>query len=225
MPKAKKIKIAFPKTKAQIISVFAVIVAVASLVGVGVLYKNNQDLKSNPKTLQKAQTEESNQLKQKVSKLIDLPKDESATVATVEDKDKLKDQPFFKDAQNGDKLLIFPQAKKAVLYREKDNRLINVGPIAVTGDQKAAVKKVKLLTFRADTETKASLSKISGIEITQAETAKGRNYTKPQVYDAKGDAAGAKQIADAIGGEVVATLPNGETQPGDDVNFVVVATK
>lgn len=82
-------------------------------------------------------------VKNKVAKLIDVPKDEVPTLATVTDKEKLKDQAFFKDAQNDDMLLIFPQAKKAIIYREKENRLINVGPIAITTDVKADQKEEK----------------------------------------------------------------------------------
>jgi len=66
-----------------------------------------------------------------VGKLMDLPKDETPTLATVLDKDKLKDQPFFSSAQNGDVILIYTKAKKAIVYRQKDNKIIAVGPISI----------------------------------------------------------------------------------------------
>ncbi|HSX30131.1 MAG TPA: hypothetical protein VLE73_06240 [Candidatus Saccharimonadales bacterium] len=71
-----------------------------------------------------------------VAKLIDLPKGETPTIATVQDKAKLKDQAFFANAQNGDKLLIYAQAKKAIIYRATDHRVINVGPIAISAPNK-----------------------------------------------------------------------------------------
>ena len=52
-----------------------------------------------------------------VAKLMILPDGETPTVASVTDADKLKDQPFFTSAQNGDKVLIYSGAKKAILYR------------------------------------------------------------------------------------------------------------
>jgi hypothetical protein len=94
----------------------------------GFLFMQNKKLKSN--------NNEANDLKAKVSKIIDLPS-ETPVIGTVEDKNKFKDQPFFNGVENGDKLLIFPEAKKAVIYREKDNKLINVGPIAVTAEDAA----------------------------------------------------------------------------------------
>lgn len=68
---------------------------------------------------------------QKVGKLYALPSGEEPTVALVQDKEKLKDQSFFEKAQNGDHLLMYSKAKLALIYREKDNKLINVGPISI----------------------------------------------------------------------------------------------
>lgn len=67
-----------------------------------------------------------------VEKLIELPKDESPTLATVSDKSKLATQSFFKNAQNGDKLLIFVKSKKVILYRPSEDKIIEVGTINVS---------------------------------------------------------------------------------------------
>jgi hypothetical protein len=66
-----------------------------------------------------------------VGKLIALPTDEKPTVATITDVDKLKDQPFFKNAKNGDKVLIYTTANKAILYRPSENRIIEVGSVNI----------------------------------------------------------------------------------------------
>lgn len=102
---------------------------------VGYLLWQNYQLKNDPKTVKDAQQTKATEVKNKVAKLIDLPGDETPTLASVTDKAKLKDQPFFEDAENGDQIIIFPQAKKAIVYRESTNRLINVGPIAITSDK------------------------------------------------------------------------------------------
>lgn len=114
-----------PNQKNKITLVILVGLLLALFALSGYLFMQNKKLKSG--------SNEANDLKAKVSKIIDLP-NETPVVGTVEDKDKFKDQPFFNGVENGDRLLIFPEAKKAVIYREKDNKLINVGPIAVSAD-------------------------------------------------------------------------------------------
>lgn len=115
-----------------------VLLVLAGFGTAGYVYYQYNNLKNNPDASKQAQQQEVDALKAKVAKLISIPNEETPTIATVTDKEKLKDQPFFKEAQNGDKILIFPQAKKAVIYRESENKLINVGPIAITSDTAAA---------------------------------------------------------------------------------------
>jgi hypothetical protein len=79
--------------------------------------------------------EEAKELALKVSKLMLLPMDEIPVVATVTDPDALKGQAFFLDAKKGYKVLIYTKAKRAVLYDEKSNKIINVAPLNL-GDQK-----------------------------------------------------------------------------------------
>lgn len=72
---------------------------------------------------------EQQQLIAKIGSLTDLPKGETPTVATVTDLTKLQGQAFFANAQNGDKVLIYTQAKKAYLYRPSTNKIINIAPV------------------------------------------------------------------------------------------------
>lgn len=66
-----------------------------------------------------------------VGKLISLPTDEKPTVATVTDASKVKDQPFFANAKNDDKVLIYQKAAKAILFRPSENRIIEVGAVNI----------------------------------------------------------------------------------------------
>jgi len=66
----------------------------------------------------------------KVGKLILLPQDEDPLVATIQDVEALvKDAPFYSDAKNGDKLIVYKQ--KAIIYDPVSNRLVNVGPVFI----------------------------------------------------------------------------------------------
>ena len=64
-----------------------------------------------------------------VGKQIKLPEDEQPVVATVSDREKLQTQQFFKEALNGDKILIYRKNKKAFLYRPSSDRVIAQAPL------------------------------------------------------------------------------------------------
>ncbi len=72
-----------------------------------------------------------------VSALMLVP-DEVPTLATVSDKSKLSDQDFFRNAENGDKVLIYTQAKKAILYRPSANKIVDVAPIRTVDQNQSA---------------------------------------------------------------------------------------
>ena len=69
---------------------------------------------------------------QNVGKLIQLPTDEDPSVATIADISKLKDQPFFAYGENGDKVLIYANKKKAIIYRPSINKIIEAGSVEIT---------------------------------------------------------------------------------------------
>ncbi len=64
-----------------------------------------------------------------VGKLMVLPTDEVPTLATVSDPEKLKDQAFFANAKSGDKVLIYSNARKAILYSPSLRKIIEVAPV------------------------------------------------------------------------------------------------
>jgi len=66
-----------------------------------------------------------------VGKIALLPENETPTIATVSDPKALENQPFFADAKVGDKVLIYPLARKAFLYDPKEKKIINITSIAI----------------------------------------------------------------------------------------------
>lgn len=95
------------------------------------LRKENERL-SDPQQVAK---EASAQLIADVGKLTNLPSGETPTIATVSDASKLKSQAFFANAQNGDKVLIYTQAKRAYLYRPSTDKIIEIAPINLGENQ------------------------------------------------------------------------------------------
>ena len=67
-----------------------------------------------------------------VGKLVVLPSGEQPTLATVSDAAKLQGQPFFANAANGDKVLVYNKAKKAILYRPSINKIVEMAPLNST---------------------------------------------------------------------------------------------
>jgi hypothetical protein len=92
--------------------------------------KEIQTIKTNSNTLQKAQAAQTQELIDKVGKLMELPK-ETPTVAVIVDASKLKNQPFFANGKNGDKILIYTTLGKAILYRESLNKIVDVAPVSI----------------------------------------------------------------------------------------------
>jgi cytoskeletal protein RodZ len=87
---------------------------------------------SNPQESAKLETD---RVKSEVANIIEVPTDEEPTIASVSDASKLSNQVFFAKAQNGDKLLMYSKAKKAILYRPSTKKIIEVAPINLGEDK------------------------------------------------------------------------------------------
>lgn len=82
--------------------------------------------------------EEVKTLVETVGRVIILPEREIPNVATVSDPSKLKDQPFFAKAKLGDKVLIFPQSMKVILWRPSVEKIVEVSTLTTTSPQDAS---------------------------------------------------------------------------------------
>ena len=89
-------------------------------------YSKLSNVKSDPNIAAKEQFDA---IIGKVGKLIELPEGETPTMMTIADLSKLKDQPFFKRAKIGDKVILYNKAAKALLYDPSADKLIDVAPI------------------------------------------------------------------------------------------------
>jgi hypothetical protein len=118
-------------------------------------YRQNKQLSSQLRQAQNQSTQVKNndaeiqQLVETVGKLLVLPTGEQPTVATVTDPGKLASQPFFANAKTGDKVLIYSTAKKAVLFRPSENKIVEVGPVSVGSDASKDLAPESGLTKKA----------------------------------------------------------------------------
>lgn len=176
-------------------------------------------------------------LKASVSKLLVLP-DEEPVIATVTDKTKLEQQAFFKFAENGDKVLIFQKASKAVLYRPSVNKIVDITALnAVTStseDQSTAdsdlVSPVTVAIYNGTTTSGMAvkleqklLNTVSDSSVVIKSNAARTDYLSTVVVDVtKKNTSKAIEIAESIGAKV-GEIPAGEQLPQADILIIAGA--
>jgi hypothetical protein len=94
----------------------------------GLIYSQYEIYKlKDPSYQQKVSLAQAQFIIDKVSKLMIVP-NENPQIVLVQDVEKLRSiQPFFKDAENGDNVLIYSDI--AIIYSPTKNKIVNVGPV------------------------------------------------------------------------------------------------
>jgi len=153
------------------------------------------------------------------------------TVFTVSDVGKLKNQAFFQNAQNGDRVLVYANQKEAILYSPKRNLVVAVGPVSLPTPQVSSAPGVKI-GLRNGTNTVGLTSKVETFlqqtfpdsTIAFREQDKKTDYQNTVVValvDSSRDAAA--RVAKALHASV-ADLPAGEEKP-TNANILVIVGK
>ncbi len=226
-------KLIFPKRFFVILLSIIAVGGIVTSVFLYIKYQKVQKALNNPSVAGQIEAQD---LVKKVAHLMVLPDGEIPTVATVSDENKLKDQQFFHNAKNGDKLLIYAGAKLAVLYNPQSDKIVNVGPLnieqgkgQVAGDS-ASASPVRVALYNGTdvaglttTVEQQLKSKNNNISISSRENAKNK-YTKTLVVDLSGNQQKvAVDVAKQLNGEV-GSLPAGETAPAN-TDFLVILGK
>lgn len=185
-----------------------------------------QTISTDPTTVQKAAAAQVKALVAEVGKLIVLPS-ETPTVATITDASKLKGQAFFANAKNGDKVLIYTGAKKAILFREAENKIIDFAPVNI-GSSSAQQAQAKIV-LENGTNVAGATSKIEslinsafpGTQVLSKTDAKGA-YDKTIVVALNdGAKSAAANLAKAINA-TTGSLPSAEAKPtGADILVLI----
>lgn len=109
-----------PKWKIYVLALIAFFLLVFAGYGLTLVYKNFKLIRSDDPAAVVAA----------LSKVTDLPTGETPTVSTLTDLESVKDQPFFRDAELGDKVIVYNGAGKAYIYRPTTGKLIGIAPLS-----------------------------------------------------------------------------------------------
>lgn len=187
----------------------------AGSVAFGVIYfQKYQQL--NSMSAAEFEQRENDRIISKIAKLYTLPAEEQPEIAIVKDKEALRQNPFFEQAENGDFVVIFRDAKLALLYRPGEDRLVKVGPLNVQDTTSIGV-------MGQESDRRAVTEKLAKNQLvaTDKGAAKGTT-TGILVVDLAGDKEQeATKLAEIVGGKVGA-LPAGEEKPSD-VDLLIIA--
>ena len=120
---------------------FVTVVVMVVLAGAGFggwTYWQRYHLNQQSKAVGAGDAQSVGQVVGKVGKHIVLPDSEQPTMATVSDVSKVQGQAFFAHAANGDKVLVYAQAKKAILYRPSIDKIVEIAPLTSNASSDAS---------------------------------------------------------------------------------------
>lgn len=127
---------------AGVVLVLIIIITVVNLLMFTQTLNNKQSTATQDKSNEEVATEVIDAFK----KVFEVPEGENPTITVITDADKLRQQEptFYKNAKNGDNVVILFSTKLAVLFRKNEERIINVAPINLqdqSSDNKSTPKK------------------------------------------------------------------------------------
>jgi len=206
-------------------------------------YNQNRKLQrflSDPSLISKA---EADKIIAEVGRLMTLPEGEYPTVATVADLEQLKDKPFFNKAKQGDKVLIYPNAKKAILYDPVTDKIIDITPVNFepTATPTSAViptvppqpsptleNNLKVILYNGTNITGLTKNyeellkeKIPNVTVTDKDVAKKRDYPETLLVDIKGNKKEQAELLANILEIKLESMPN-EESASPSADFLII---
>ncbi len=90
---------------------------------------------------------------QEIGKRIDLPIGEDPTVVLIEDAEKAsKEQAFYSQVIKGDVVVIYPNAKKAIIWSPSRMKIVNAGVVDIQSNQVQNSTETASTTKKKDTQ-------------------------------------------------------------------------
>lgn len=223
----------------RVVAFFIFTVCVLLVAGVGYIlfkYALSQDLIPFFTASQRTQRDVEQTIAA-VARVATVPQNETPTVATVTDKQKLENEPFFAQAENDDRVLIYQDARMAYLYRPSSKKLVAIAPLSlatptltpapvpVTTESSDTFTitlyngtQVSGLTFRAEERFKAANSAVSVID--KANAAQDTYEKSILTIQNQKKASDIQAFAQKFGYEI-APLPSGEKSTSADALLIL----
>lgn len=198
-----------------------------SLIGGAIFIKNYFELKAYK------DERDVELLKDRLGRHLALPAEEPL-IATVTDVEKLKaEQPFYRNAQNGDKVFIWKD--KALIYRLEEDKIIDFGIIVSKNPEQTNEQQITSTTIvvlngagtanvanQARQQIESSETIATLINAVETQNAQNSTYSESIVVDLNGQNGNlAAQIAETVGATVKTELPAGEIAP-ENADVVVI---
>lgn len=153
-----------------------------------------------------------------VNKEQQIQGDGNPVILTVEDKTKAT-QPFLQQAENGDKVLLYYKAKKSILYRPSEKRIVHQG--AYTPPEAKVFIRKGTNESRPVDQVKDTLETVEDITLASEDASQRNDYKGVTIvhvtdrYDEK-----VQELASALNAQVV-RMPAGESFPDADILIIV----
>ena len=200
--------------------------------------KKEVEVLKDPSLAQRLNEEQTQELLTKVGKVLVLPQEKNPVVAIINDVELLaSNQDFYKDAHDGDKLIIYQNARKAIIFDEDANKVVNVGPVFYNnadGTAQPPTTQTDRITIdlrngsaepNATVPVRDSLTTNYTFNVTRLSKAANSNYSGITIVDlSEGKASYIEQLQKALGATVVQALPEGEVSASTEVVVIVGTT-
>jgi len=215
--------------KTLVIILSLIVVLLAGALTASIILLNKEKNKSiNPTELATAEQE---RIKEAVGKLIILDDSTEPTIATLVDTEKLKQEnsEFYKNAKNGDKLLIYPD--RAILFDEEKNIIVNVAPILKEPVTNTTTDENTLtIELRNGSKNTENLTDVNGkitelgesYIVSNTTEASNTNYTGTVIYNlGNADPTLLTDLAEKLNAKIETALPEGEAESTAGVVIIV----
>ncbi len=152
-----------------------------------------------------------------INRELSISGDGNPAVLTVVDDQKVE-QPFLEQAENGDKVVLYYKAKKAVLFRPSENRIVHQG--TYTPPEAKVFIRNGTNDVAVVENLKQQLDEVEGIDIVSEDVSAKRDYkgiTLVSVTDRYDEVI--RELETVLSTKVV-RLPAGESFPDADILII-----